>query len=55
MGPEATASFKAAFDMIDINGDGAIDISELANLVEKTGATLNSEELNEMVNFIEEE
>ena len=50
LGAEATASFKAAFDMIDINGDGAICINELSNLVEKTGAVLSPEELQEMVN-----
>jgi Ca2+-binding EF-hand superfamily protein len=35
--------------MIDINGDGAICVSELRNLVEKTGNSITEEELENMV------
>jgi len=35
--------------MIDINGDGSICVSELRNLVEKTGNSITEEELENMV------
>ena len=49
MNDEIKAAFRTAFDMIDINGDGVICVSELRNLVEKTGNSITEEELQAMV------
>ena len=46
---EIKATFRYAFDMIDINSDGSICVSELRNLVEKTGNSITEEELENMV------
>ena len=40
---------RVAFDVIDVNGDGAICVSELRNFVEKIGKSLTEEELEDLV------
>ena len=51
MSAEAKASFKAAFDLIDNNGDGFICVAELKRLVEAAGESRTDAELKEMVDF----
>lgn len=40
---------RVVFDVIDANGDGSICVSELRNLIEKTGQSVTEEELEALV------
>ena len=46
---EELAGIRAAFDMIDSNGDGTICIKELSFVVQQFGKELNEQELKDMV------
>ena len=40
---------RVVFEVNDENGDGAICVSELRNLIEKTGTSVTEEELEDLV------
>jgi len=46
---EELSGIRAAFDMIDTNGDGKICISELRRVVEQFGKELSDQDLRDMV------